>query len=141
MVWMTNSFSELEFEERMMGREYIPRLTGLRTRTLRGTLTIEEENSRFPTQPFSRLPEIGNLSGNLVCGSQQEEEREGVVILEEEDADLESRSRIQDVPECVFQVVDPSGKRMIAGLRRIRAEKPRIFFYDEVIEGAQLHFA
>ena len=164
MVWVTSSSSDWEFEERMMWREYIPGLTGLRGRTgvkragiraggkpgktkrrrsraLRGTLTIEEADCRFPAQPFSRVPEIGNLSGYLVSGPQQEEEREGVVILDEEeylleeDADLESGSWIQDVPGCVFQVVDPSRKRMSAGLGRIREEKPRILFYDEVIEG------
>ncbi len=46
---------------------------------------------------------------------------EGVVILEdeedllEEDADLNSGSRIQDVPGSVSQDVDPPGMRLFSG--------------------------
>ncbi len=91
-----------------------------------------------------RFPELENSSGLVRCpglSGTQDEEMEGVVILEEEenlleeDADQDSRSRIQDVPVGVSQDVDPPGKRLSAILRRFRSEWPRLLSYNEIIEG------
>ena len=95
----------------------------------------------FRLSPLQAYLKLGICQENLSPALKQEEEMEGVVILEgeedllDDDMDLDSGSRIQDVPRCVSQAVDPPGKRLSAVLRRIKAEKPRILSYDEIIEG------